>query len=304
MLPNPLRSTRISANKYIETGDIVSCKVIVNRDSGNCARLDLDRLLTLLDCKDAQIVNIDSSTDWTADEADTVIVCGGDGTLHNAIEKYPDKQLIYAPCGTLNETSLTDDVVTTVGNVNGTLFSYVAACGSFTEIGYKANTQSKKRFKSIAYLPQVLRFYKCHQIHAKLNVDGQSYEDDYTLLMVLKSHRCFGFNFNKAYRQHKGLYLLAIKSFGCDNVVNRAKMFFPFFRVFFAGASPSVNKHWMLLQFNNLIVELDEPQDFCMDGERRQLEGVLQIREQELNKHIPIIKTPICRSKYNKWGNK
>ena len=275
----------------------MACKVIVNRDSGNCARLDVDRLLTLLDCKDAQIVNIDKWTDWSADDCDTVIICGGDGTLHHAIEKYPDKQLIYAPCGTLNETSFTDDVVTTVGKVNGTLFSYVAATGSFTEIGYSANTKSKKRFKSIAYLPQVLRFYKSHQIHAKLNIDGKVYEDDYTLLMILKSHRCFGFNFNKAYRQNKGLYLLAIKSFGKDNIVNRAKMFFPFFKVFFIGANPSVNKNWMLLPFTQLTVELANPQDFCMDGEKRRFSGTLHISEQQLNKHIPIIKKSLCRRK-------
>ena len=268
----------------------MACKVIVNRDSGNYSRLNLDRLLTLLDCKDAQIVNIDKSTDWTADDVETIIVCGGDGTLHNAIEKYPDKQLIYAPCGTLNETSMTEDVVTTVGKANDTLFSYVCATGSFTEIGYSANTKNKKRFKSIAYLPQVLRFYKSHQIHAKLNVDGQPYEDDYTLIMILKSHRCFGFNFNKAYKQNKGLYLLAIKSFGKDNLVNRAKMFFPFFKVFFTGASPGVNKNWMLLPFEKLTVELATEQDFCLDGELRHFNGTLEIHEQPLNKHIPIIK--------------
>ena len=278
----------------------MACKVIVNRDSGNCAKLNVDTLLSLLDCKDAQLINIDSSTDWSAEDADTVIVCGGDGTLHNAIEKYPEKQLIYAPCGTLNETSMTDDVLTTVGKLNGTLFSYVAACGSFTEIGYSANTKSKKRFKSVAYLPQVLRFYKSHQIHARLHVDGVSYEDDYTLLMVLKSHRCFGFNFNKAYKQHKGLYLLAIKSFGKDNLMNRAKMFFPFFRVFFAGAKPGVNENWMLMPFTQLTIELTEPQDFCLDGELRHFSGKLEISEQQLHKPIPIIKSPLCSRKHHK----
>ena len=275
----------------------MACKVIVNRDSGNCSKLDIDKLLALLECKDAQIVNIDKNTDWSADDCDTVIVCGGDGTLHNAIEKYPDKQLIYAPCGTLNETSLTDDVLTTVGKVNDTLFSYVCATGSFTEIGYGANTKTKKRFKSLAYLPQVLKYYKSHQIHAKLTVDGKSFEGDYTLIMALKSHRCFGFNFNQAYKQNKGLYLLAIKSFGEDNLLNRTKMFCPFFKVFFTGASPSVNKNWMLLPFKNLTVELATPQSFCLDGEERHFDGKLEICEQQLNKHIPIIKTSLCRRK-------
>ena len=270
----------------------MACKVIVNRDSGNCAKLNIDALLTLLDCTGATVVNVDhSTTDWSADECDTIIVCGGDGTLHVALEKYPDKQLIYAPCGTLNETSHTDDVITSVGRVNDTLFSYVCATGSFTEIGYSARTKSKKLFKSIAYLPLVLKYYKSHVIHAQLELDGKHFEDDYTLIMVLKSHRCFGFNFNSAYKRNKGLYLLAIKSPGKDNLITRAKMFFPFFRVFFMGANPGINKDWLLLPFEQLTVHLDEPQDFCLDGELRRMEGTLQIHEQPLNKHIPIIKT-------------
>ena len=269
----------------------MACKVIVNRDSGNCDKLNVDALLTLLDCADATVVNVDHSTnDWSADECDTIIVCGGDGTLHVALEKYPDKQLIYAPCGTLNETSHTDDVITSVGRANDTLFSYVCATGSFTEIGYSAHSKSKKLFKSIAYLPLVLKYYQSHVIHARLDVDGKLFEDDYTLIMALKSNRCFGFDFNKAYKRNKGLYLLAIKSFGKDNLFNRAKMFFPFFRVFFMGAEPSVNKNWLLLPFEQLTVRLDEPQDFCLDGELQRFADTLTIREQPLNKHIPIIK--------------
>ena len=276
----------------------MACKVIVNRDSGNATRLDLNKLLFSLGCVDAEVETIDSATDWSADGYDTVVVCGGDGTLHNAIEKCADKQIIYAPCGTLNETSLTDDVVTTVGKVNGTLFSYVCAAGSFTEIGYSAKTKSKKIFKSIAYLPQVLKYYKCHKIHAKLNVDGKLFEDCYTLLMVLKSHRCFGFNFNKCYSKNKGLYLLAIKSAGNDNLSNRAKMFFPFFRVFFCGVQePCETEKYMLLPFDCLTVDLQEPQDFCVDGEKRTFSTHLVFCEQKLDKHIPIIKTPFCKRK-------
>ncbi|MCH5157239.1 MAG: hypothetical protein J1G02_05125 [Clostridiales bacterium] len=276
----------------------MSCKVIVNRDSGNCSRLDINKLLKLLDAQDAEVVNVDSTTDWSAEDADTVVICGGDGTLHNAIEKYPNKQLVYAPCGTLNETSATGDALTSVGKVNGMLFSYVCATGSFTEIGYSAKTQSKKRLKSVAYLPLVLKFYKSHQIHAKLDIDERSFEDDYTLLMILKSHRCFGFNFNKAYKQHNGLYLLAIKSAGIDNLANRAKMFFPFFKVFFTGANPGINKNWMLLPFTHLTITLEQPQAFCVDGELRHMEGVLQVNEQPLTKPIPIVKANKRPCKY------
>ena len=275
----------------------MACKIVVNRDSGNCARLDLDALKCMLGCKDAQIENITSDVDWSADGYDTVVVCGGDGTLRNALDKCSHQQIIYAPCGTLNEASATNATLKTVGKVNRESFSYVCACGSFTEIGYSAKNKHKQRWKSIAYLPQILKQYRCHDIAARLEVDGKILEQDcYTLLMVLKSHRCFGFNFNRSYKREQKLYLLAIKSPGCDCLTNRAKMFFPFFRVFFCGIShPMSRKTWFLMPFDKLTVTLDGQQDFCLDGEKQTLCGVLEFEQQALDKEVFIIKPPFCR---------
>ncbi len=65
----------------------MTCKLVVNADSGNFCKLDVDKLLNALGCVDTEIETIDSQTDWSAEGYDTVlIVCGGDGTLHNAIE--------------------------------------------------------------------------------------------------------------------------------------------------------------------------------------------------------------------------
>ena len=279
----------------------MACKIIVNRDSGNCGRLDLDRLRCMLGCNDAQIENITQNTEWSADGYDTVVVCGGDGTLHYAIDKCPKKQIIYAPCGTLNEASATSKTLSTVGKVNGESFSYVCACGSFTEIGYAAKNKHKQRWKSIAYLPQIFRQYKCREICATLDVDGEKHTDSYTLLMVIKSHRCFGFSFNRSYKKNPKLYLLAIKSAGKDCLKNRAKMFFPFFRVFFCGIShPMSRKNWFLTPFDKLTITLNGKQDFCLDGEKRTLDGVLEICEQALDKEIFIIKPPFCRRRKNR----
>ena len=279
----------------------MACKIIVNRDSGNCARLDLDKLTCMLGCKDAHIENISSGTDWSADGYDTVVVCGGDGTLHNAIDKCRAQQIIYAPCGTLNEASATNETLKSVGKVNGESFSYVCACGSFTEIGYSAQNKHKQRWKSVAYLPQIFRHYKCHEIAATMEIDGKTIErENYTLLMILQSHRCFGFNFNRSYKKDKKLYLLAIKSPGKDCLKNRAKMFFPFFRVFFCGIShPMSRKNWFLTPFDKLTVKLNGTQDFCLDGEKRTLAGVLEIEQQALEKEVYIIKPPFCRRRKN-----
>lgn len=278
----------------------MACKIVVNHDSGNCARLDLDKLVCMLGCNDAQIENISEACDWSADGYDTVVVCGGDGTLHNAIEKCPKQQIIYAPCGTLNEAAAKAKKLSTVGKVNGESFSYVCACGSFTEIGYSAQNRHKKAWKAVAYLPQIFRQYRCYDIAATLEIDGKKTEGNYTLLMVLKSHRCFGFNFNRSYKKKQQLYLLAINSVGKDCLKNRARMFFPFFRVFFCGIShPMSRKNWFLTPFDKLTVTLKDEQDFCLDGEKRTLGGVLEFCEQPLEKEILIVKTPFCR-RHNK----
>ena len=274
----------------------MKCKIIVNKDSGNCKKLDVSALVEMLGCN-SQLEIIDCHTDWNADNFDTVVVCGGDGTLHHAIEKCEHKRIFYVPCGTLNETALTANEITSVGKVNGQPFSYVCATGSFTEIGYSAQNKSKKRWKSLAYLPQIFRCYKVHDIAAKLNVDGRKFQGNYTLLMVLKSHRCFGFRFNKDYKKTKKTYLLAVKSFGEDNLKNRIKTFFPFFRIFFCKAKPGVRKNWLLLPFDHLSVNLEKPQNFCCDGEKRTFSGHLQFCTAKLPQPITIINAPLAKEK-------
>lgn len=145
----------------------MNCKLVINKDSGNFAKLNVNELLCSLGCN-AEVEVIDSKSNWTCNGFDTVIVCGGDGTLHNALEKCSGKKIVYAPCGTLNEAALTSKRITSLGKANNELFSYVCATGSFTEIGYLAKNNHKKHWKSLAYLPQILKCYRCHNICAKL----------------------------------------------------------------------------------------------------------------------------------------
>ena len=276
----------------------MACKVILNADSGNYSRLDLNKLLQNLGCVDTEVETITSEKEWSAEGYDTLIVCGGDGTLHNALDKCVGKKIVYVPCGTLNETAHTDNPITSVGKVNNDMFSYVCAAGSFTEIGYSAKNNRKKKWKAVAYLPQVLANYRCHEISAQLNFDGRAVDGEFTLLMVLKSHRCFGFSFNKSYKKHKGLYLVAIRSRGRDTLKNRIKIFAPFFRVFFLGVKkPQINRNWLLVPFENLTVKLKKPQSFCLDGERRVLSDELRFSAQTLDQEIRIVKPPFMRRK-------
>ena len=116
--------------------------------------------------------------------------------------------------------------------------------------------------------------------------------------MALKSNRCFGFKFNKSYDKNKGLYLLAIRSQGKDNLINRFKMFAPFFRVFFCGVKkPQKHDGWMLVPFEKLTITLKSPQDFCLDGEKRVLSGDLCLSTHTLTNEISVVKPPFLPRK-------
>ncbi len=267
------------------------CKVIINKDSGNANKVNVTALKQYLECE-VDVQYICCKDDWCADGYDNVVVCGGDGTLQNALSKCQGKQLFYLPCGTLNEGAVKGDIHA-LGCVNNLPFHYVCATGSFTQIGYSANNHHKQRFKALAYLPKVFRYYHCHQITANLDVDGQQFDGQYTLLMVIRSRCCFGFCFNKQFDKQPGLYLLAVNSCGKNTFFNKIRLFFPFFRIFFCGVKkPKNTNKWMLIPFSKATITLKEQQDFCFDGEKRSLVGKLHFCEQVLDK--PIILLPKC----------
>ena len=217
----------------------MNCKIIVNVESGNCKRANVDKIKRQVpaDSYDVQYVK----GDWQAEGFDCVVACGGDGTLSAALNRCRGQKLFYLPCGTLNECA-SQRTIDSACLVNGRYFSYVCATGSFTEIGYAAKTEDKRRWKGLAYLPQAAKHYRCHDIPAAMCADGKSFCGRYTLIMILKSKRCFRFNFNKGYDKLPKSYLLAVKSVGKDCLKNRIKLFSPFSEYFFAAQSPPYTK--------------------------------------------------------------
>ena len=128
----------------------MNCKIIVNVESGNCKRANVDKIKRQVpaDSYDVQYVK----GDWQAEGFDCVVACGGDGTLSAALNRCRGQKLFYLPCGTLNECA-SQRTIDSACLVNGRYFSYVCATGSFTEIGYAAKTEDKRRWKGLAYLP-------------------------------------------------------------------------------------------------------------------------------------------------------
>lgn len=263
----------------------MKCLVVVNKMAGNCNKLNLAKIINMYTCATDQVkVNYvtDDKTQWTADGYEKIIACGGDGTLYNAINICNNtttvKHLLYCACGTFNETYHTkqqESNTFTYGKTAEKCFCYVSASGSFCEIGYKTNTKSKQKYKKLAYFKNILQAYKAHNIPITANINGKQLNKNATLVMVIKSNRCFGFNFNKMHKDNPDkLFLLIIDGYKKDNFASRIKMFFPFFRVFFMGLKkPKDTKRIFFDCADSFTINYHNQTDIAIDGEKITLSG-------------------------------
>lgn len=276
--------------------------IIINNISGNSQKINRKALIKRFGADSKVTFRVIKSTKdaWNADGYHRLVVCGGDGTLNNALNKINGKQLefFYFPCGTLNEYSKNNKckgrlILTNAGTINDKIFSYVAAAGSFTPLGYVVSEKNKKRFRIFAYLFKVFSEFKVHNIQARIEYNDTVIDDIFTLIMALDSMRCFGFRFNRMYKVDDGLlHLLLIKSPGKDTIINRIKMFFIFFRVFFIGfGKPYNSKHIVFVPAKEVAVTLLEKQNFCVDGELVTHEGKVNISITDLESQINILKS-------------
>lgn len=132
------------------------------------------------------------------EEYDTLIVCGGDGTLHEMVDASLKLGfsgcLGYVPFGSCNDyasnlginaRNAVRNIVKgatkclDVGNLNGEFFNYVAAFGILTDVPYSTPQDMKN---SIGYLAYVLEAAKeitdMRPIHIKCETDYSIIDDD------------------------------------------------------------------------------------------------------------------------------
>lgn len=262
----------------------MNCLVVINQMSGNAAKIDEKRILSKYAAEDDVSVKYLRAPEdaYSLGGVEKLIVCGGDGTLHNALTLCRDRaiDLYYLPCGTFNETAKATAgkgirPMEDAGRIGDMSFAYVAAAGSFTDLGQAAASGAKKRFKLFAYFAKVLSAYRVHRIRARIQTEKVKAEGVYTLLMISNAKRCFGFRFNRLHKKDKdALQLIAVKAPRRDDLWGRIKMFFPFFRVFFLGFSKEhLGKTVLVTSFYEAKITLFDKTPFCLDGESALLFG-------------------------------
>ena len=92
--------------------------------------------------------------------------------------------------------------------------------------------------------------------------------------MFVKSPRCFGFRFNKAYdKQSESGHVLLIRSPKHKGALGYIEMFFPFFRSFFVGLKKERDKSSIIFKkVERANMQIQAPLTFCKDGEKHTLE--------------------------------
>ncbi|MDE5601116.1 MAG: hypothetical protein K2J16_01305 [Clostridia bacterium] len=276
------------------------CAIIINDMSGNIARVDGDMLTSVFGGGfEVEVFHLKRRTVFkNVSKYDRIVLCGGDGTLNGIIncKKREDAEIFYCPYGTLNELATgnsqeADYLLPDVGRAGDKLFSYVFACGIFTPLGYIVKNKHKQKFKALAYITKVIGQYKLYNIGAKLNVDGKTYDGNYTLIMAIDSPKCFGFNFNKMFKLDDGrLHLLTIAAPKHKGLLGKIRVFFPLFRAFFIGfKKPYRSKMMFFDEFKHLNVELRQDTAFCADGEKVDMSGTFDIEPTRLATPIRII---------------
>ena len=281
-----------------------NCLILINDKAGKCRRCSVDKIRGQIGDHTFTSVHLPCNMPLNLDGYDSLAVCGGDGTLQLIMQETyrTDKTIYYFPCGTLNDKGkaekynhTTDNPhPITIGKVDDKVFTYVLACGAFTDIGYNAKEKDKQRFGVLAYVMKVLKSYDVHRVKCKVTIDDNNTEKDYVgefnLVMFIKSPRCFGFKFNRAFDENdSGGHLLLIRSPRHKGILGKIEMFFPFFKVFFLGLKDEKEGAIIFKHIDKASLYLNCPVDFCMDGEKCTLSGAKDLSFLKTNCALQVI---------------
>ena len=262
------------------------CLIIQNCDSGKGKKPTPEQLMKSFDLNQDFVVY--DGNQEIRDYLD-IIVSGGDGTISNAVNlcNQDSHRLYYAPTGTINDFGKIGKQSPTpiIGKANDKRFCYVLASGTFTSIGYTAKRKVKVRLGRIAYFLEALKAFKIQNIDANIHTEKNKYSGSYTLIMCLRSPRCFGFNFNKLYNPNKKeLYLLLIEA-----PKNRLSLFLKFFRCFFIGFNKPYCKNGIIFSpINYADIDFNNDISFCLDGDEEVCTSPLHLSTTVFNGTITI----------------
>ena len=240
------------------------------------------------------------------EDFDVVVICGGDGTISeavNAIASLKKKpKLAILPTGTVNDIAhnfnITRNLKKAISLIfEGSSFScdcikvndryglYVMGAGIFTETSYTTSQRSKKIWGRLAYaFHGIKKIFKTKNVDLKFNANGQNLTTKTPLFLIINSRYVAGFKINKTNICDDGKVLLAILTTDKDH-----PRFIDLCRIakLFLKGTDSVNKKFIIKKdVSSLEIDAEQTINFNLDGELFQAKR-LQINIK--NKFIDII---------------
>lgn len=214
-----------------------------------------------------------------------VFSLGGDGTLNEVIagnmEREDKLNICPLPLGTCNdvasmlgygkdpienmEKAISGELHDLdIGTINDTPFIYVVGMGKFMNIPYEADGQEKKKMGYLSYIKMGVKeiIDKIKKYKAKIKIDGEEIDGNYSMIMVSNSNHIAGVNnFHKNVKLDDGEFeVLLCKS---SDIVNMA---INFMRYFMGLETENI----ISLKGHDINIQMDEQSEkaWCIDGEK------------------------------------
>ena len=141
---------------------------------------------------------------------------------------------------------------------------------------------------------------KVHRMKMVVKADDKTYTGEYTLIMLLRSPRCFGFKFNRIYKTDSPeLYLLLIEAPKEKRFAATARLFCRLFRSFFIGFNKEHHGKIEFFPCSTVNVSSDEEYVYCLDGEKFQGKRSLECNAEITDISLEVIKKKLLRSRKN-----
>ena len=142
------------------------------------------------------------------EEFDTIVICGGDGTLSEAVQglmELPEEKRVtlgYIPSGSTNDFGYSlgipfdiakaaqcavdgNPINCDCGTINGKPYLYISAFGAFTDVSYETPQKIKNQLGHAAYIIEALKRLSTYSYyHLKVESEDYQIEDDFIVGLV------------------------------------------------------------------------------------------------------------------------
>lgn len=218
------------------------------------------------------------------EEFDTIVSCGGDGTLNETITGFMHLQnrplLGYIPAGTVNDFATSLHIPKTImeaaktiiegepfqvdmGGFNEKYFTYVAAFGAFTKVSYATPHATKQALGRAAYLLEGVRsLTDIRPIHVVAQAGDTVIDDNVILGMVTNATSVGGFKAldDSIVKMDDGLNELIL--------VKAPKTLADYNALLASLATRNFNPaYFHILQMDTVTLHFDQPVPWTLDGE-------------------------------------